>query len=133
MKPTPTIDRLPPHSIEAEQGVLGCVLLAPNDCLGECIEKIGTEATAFYDLRHQTLYAALVAMYERQEPIDEITLQQRLKQSGQLDGIGGLAYLSSLPDLVPSAAHLAYYLEILNEKFTLRKALQAISGYVHLS
>ena len=73
----PRVDRLPPHSPEAEQGVLGCVLLAPNDCLGQCIEKFKTGEEVFYDLRHQTIYKILVEMYDRREAIDVITLQQR--------------------------------------------------------
>lgn len=117
------VDRLPPHSIEAEQGVLGCVLLSPNDCLGECIEKFKQGSEAFYDLRHRTLFELLAEMYEAKEGIDLITVQQRLKDKQQLDGIGGLAYLASLPDAVPSAANLQYYLDIVREKYLLRKML----------
>ena len=124
------VDRLPPHSIEAEQGVLGCVLLSPNDCMGECIEKFKRGAESFYDLRHQTLFETLVEMYDRKEAIDLITLQQRLKDKQQLEGIGGLAYLSSLPDAVPSAANLAYYLEIVREKYVLRKMIQTCTDVV---
>src|SRR5437016_7355380 len=78
-------DRLPPHSPEAEQGVLGCVLLSPNECLGECISKFKAGAEVFYDLRHQTIFNALVAMYDAREAIDLITLQQRLKDKQLLD------------------------------------------------
>src|SRR6202451_4753847 len=74
----PKADRLPPHSPEAEQGVLGCVLLSPNDCLGECVEKFKGGAEVFYDLRHQTIYETVVEMYDAREPVDMITLQQRL-------------------------------------------------------
>src|SRR5438128_12624242 len=94
-------DRLPPHSPEAEQGVLGCVLLSPNECLGECLEKLKSGAEVFYDLRHQTIYGALAEMYERREAIDVITLQQRLKNQQRLEEVGGIAYLSALPDTVP--------------------------------
>jgi hypothetical protein len=73
---TPKIDRLPPHSIEAEQGVLGCVLLSPHDCMGECIEKLKSGHEIFYDLRHQTLFQTLTEMYDRKEAIDLITLQR---------------------------------------------------------
>ena len=52
----PTVDRLPPHSPEGEQGVLGCVLLSPNECMGECIEKFKDGEEVFYDLRHQTIF-----------------------------------------------------------------------------
>src|SRR5215469_1172496 len=69
------VDRLPPHSPEAEQGVLGCVLLSPNECMGECIERFKGGADVFYDLRHQTIYGMLAEMYDRKEAIDVITLQ----------------------------------------------------------
>lgn len=124
------IDRLPPHSIEAEQGVLGCVLLSPNDCMGECIETLRPGHLVFYDLRHQTLYELLVQMFDEKQAIDLITLQQRLKDAQQLDNVGGLAYLSSLPDAVPSAANLAYYLDIILEKYLLRKMIQTCTGIV---
>ena len=100
------IDRLPPHSIEAEQGALGCVLLAPNDALGICVDKLKAGAEMFYDLRHQTLYEAIVKMYDARDPIDVITLSQRLRDQHQLDAIGGIAYLSALQDATPSAAKI---------------------------
>jgi len=124
------VDRLPPHSLEAEQGVLGCVLLAPAECLGECIEKFKPGAEVFYDLRHRTIYEALVEMFDHKEPIDAITLQQRLKDRQQLEAVGGLAYLSALPDTVPTAANLGYYQEIVREKFILRKMIQACTEVV---
>jgi replicative DNA helicase len=75
----PTLDRLPPHSIEAEQGVLGCALLSPNECIGDCIEKLKDDGKeAFYDLRHQTIYETLIAMFNVREAIDLITVQQHL-------------------------------------------------------
>src|SRR5271170_1728632 len=92
---TPKIDRLPPHSIEAEQGVLGCVLLSPHDCMGECIEKLKAGGDVFYDLKHRILFETLMEMYDEKEAIDSITLQQRLKNVQQLENVGGLAYLSS--------------------------------------
>jgi replicative DNA helicase len=117
------VDRLPPHSIEAEQGVLGCVLLSPPDCMGECIESFRAGSEVFYDLRHRAIYELLVEMYERKAAIDIITVQQALKDRQQLEAVGGLAYLASLPDAVPSAANLAYYLEIVREKFVLRRMI----------
>src|SRR5277367_5366514 len=74
------LDRLPPHSPEAEMGVLGCALLSPNECMGECFEKLkGDGHEIFYDLRHQTIYETLAVMYDTREAIDVITLQQKLK------------------------------------------------------
>ena len=124
------MDRLPPHSPEAEQGVLGCVLLSPNDCMGECIEKFKGGAEVFYDLRHQTIFNALVEMYDSREAIDVITLQQRLKNKQLLEEVGGIAYLAALPDAVPSAANLSYYLDIVQEKYLLRKMIQTCTDVV---
>ena len=123
-------DRLPPHAPEAEQGVLGCVLLSPNDCLGQCIEKLKAGQDVFYDLRHQTIYTALVEMYDQREAIDVITLQQRLKDRQLLDQIGGIPYLNALQDAVPSAANVTYYADIVQEKFLLRKMIQACTSVV---
>src|SRR5437867_2254774 len=124
------IDRLPPHSIEAEKGVLGSIFLLPNECLGEAIEKLKTGSEVFYDLRHRTIYESLVEMYDRKEAIDTITVQQRLKDRQQLEAIGGGAYLSSLPDGVPSAANMGYYLNVVREKYILRRMIQACTGVV---
>ena len=125
------LDRLPPHSPEAEQGVLGCALLSPNECLGECIEKLKDNGQeVFYDLRHQTIYETLAAMFNTREAIDVITVQQRLKDKQLLDQVGGIAYLSQLQDAVPSAANLSYYLDIVKEKFLLRKMIQTCTEVV---
>ena len=124
------IDRLPPSSVEAEQGVLGCILLSPDSCLAEAKEKLLMGPEVFYDLRHQTLYEELLVMYDEGRGIDLITLQQRLKDKGKLEGVGGLAYLVSLPDLAPSAAGIDYYIEIIREKYLLRKMIQACTSTV---
>ncbi len=124
------LERLPPHSMEAEQGVLGCILLSPNDCLGESITKLKSGSEVFYDLRHRTIYELLVEMYDQKEAIDVITVQRRLKDRQQLEAVGGLAYLSGLPDGVPSAANLEYYLGIVREKYILRRMIQTCTGVV---
>lgn len=125
-----TVDRLPPHSQEAEQGVLACILISPHECMGECIEKLKVGAEVFYDLRHQTIFGILAEMYDRKEAIDIITLQQRLKDKQLLEQVGGLAYLSPLPDAVPSAANLSYYLDIVQEKYLLRKMIHTCTDVV---
>ena len=124
------VERLPPHSTEAEQGVLGCALLSPNDSLGECIQKLKAGSEVFYDLRHRTIYETMVEMYDQKQPIDLITIQQRLKDRQQLEGVGGLAYLSSLPDVVPSAANLDYYLGIVRDKHILRRMIATCTEVV---
>ena len=130
----PSLDRLPPHSNEAEMGVLGCALLDPNQCLGECIEKLKDDGKmAFYDLRHQTIYETLSDMFNARTAIDIITVQQNLKDRQLLDPVGGIAYLSQLQDAVPSAANLSYNLEIVREKHLLRKLITTCSGVVPIN
>ena len=111
--------------------MLGCQLLSPNECLGECIEKLKDDGReAFYDLRHQTIYEMLAEMFNTRESIDVITVQQKLKDKQLLEQVGGIAYLSQLQDAVPSAANLSYYLEIVREKFLLRKMIQTCTSVV---
>ena len=123
-------DRLPPHSPEAEQGVLGCILLSPNDCIGECITKFKNGSEVFYDLRHQTIFDTVAEMFDKREAIDIITLQQRLKDKQLLEQVGGIAYLAALPDVVPSAANLSFYNDIVLEKFLLRKVIRVCTDVV---
>jgi replicative DNA helicase len=125
-----SVDRLPPHSIDAEQGVLGCILLSPNECMGECLSKLKGGSDVFYDLRHQTIFDAMADMFDKREAIDIITLQQRLKDRQLLEQVGGIAYLSGLPDVVPSSAHLDYYLNIVQDKFLLRKMIRVCTDVV---
>lgn len=121
MIPQEGSERNIPHSLESEQGVLGCILLSPNDCLNDCIEKFKPGFEVFYDLRHQVIYEVLVEMHEKKESIDVITLQQRLKDKQQLESVGGIAYLASLPDKVPSSANLSFYVNIVLEKYLVRR------------
>jgi len=130
--PSPTghigLDRLPPHDVEAEQGVLGCALLDPAAAVGWLIEKTRGDASLFYDLRHQTIFHVLREMYESQTGIDLITVQARLKQREALEQIGGIPYLSELQDRVPSAANLSEYYAVVLEKHKLRRLLQTCTS-----
>jgi len=92
--------------------------------------KFKGEATVFYDLRHRAVYEVLVEMYDRKAGIDPITVQQILKDRGMLESVGGLPYLASLPDTVPSAANLQYYIEIVREKFILRKMISTCTAAI---
>ncbi len=125
-----SVDRLPPHSVDAEQGVLGCVLLSPNECMGECLAKLKVGSDVFYDLRHQTIFDAMADMFDKRQAIDVITLQQYLKDRQLLEQVGGVAYLSGLPDVVPSSAHLDYYLNIVQDKFLLRKMIRVCTDVI---
>src|SRR6185369_13760930 len=103
---------------------------SPNECMGISIEKLKSGAEVFYDLRHQTIFTSLSEMYDNREAIDIITLQQRLKDKQLLEQVGGIAYLASLPDAVPSSANLSYYLDIVQEKYLLRKMIHTCTDVV---
>ena len=124
-----TPDRLPPHSAEAEKAVLGCVLLDPP-LINECIEKLRQNGKEFYDLRHQTIYETMIELNEDGIPIDTISLQERLKCWEKLDQVGGITYLMSLPENVPSALNLKNYIDIVLEKFSLRRMIHACTDVV---
>ena len=114
---------LPPHSIESEQGVLGCILLS-NEALDEIIEY-GVTTQWFYELKHRDLFVVMLSMHAEREAIDIVTLSNALAKAGKMDAVGGLVYVSNLQDSVPSVSHLAYYLEILKEKSVARMSIAA--------
>lgn len=118
-------DKLPPHSIEMEQGVLGCILQEPDKCIGPVVENLKSGVEVFYDARHQHIYAEIIAMSDAKVPVEIITLQQRLKEKQMLEQIGGIPYLSSLQDSVPSAANLSYYLDVVADMATRRRIIQS--------
>lgn len=126
-----TSDSTPiPHSTEAEQGILGCLILDPQVCLPEALERLHGGPEAFYDLRHQTVYEVMLELYQASRPIELITVMQILKDRQLLEGVGGLEYLAGLPDTVPSAANLDYYLEIVNDKKALRDLINTCTEVV---
>ncbi len=116
--------------MEAEQGVLGCILLSPNGCIETTENRLGREGEPFYDLKHRTLFQTIVDMHDKGTPIDAITIHQELSNRDKLNAVGGLPYLSLLPDKTPTAANLAYYLEIVHEKFLLRRLINACTETV---
>ena len=129
--PMPQVEgKLLPHSIEAEQGVLGCILLAPEASIGLAIERLKRGAEVFYDLRHQALFDVLREMVEKKALIDAITVRQYLRDRNQLEALGGMPYIAGLMNCVPSAASLEYYIDIVNEKFLLRKVIQTCTTTV---
>lgn len=126
----PRIDRMPPHSHESEQGVLGCILLSPTESLDHCRSKLKSGAEEFYDLRHQTIYREMLFCFEELSGLDQIILAERLKRVQLLDEIGGTQYLFELERAVWSAANIPYWLDIIHEKFILRKTIQTCSDVV---
>lgn len=119
------VTKLPPHSIPSEQGLLGCFILSAVTTIDDPL--IGGRIPSdeiFYDLRHRGIYNAIVQMRAAGAPIDLITLCEHLTKQGLLDTIGGAAYLSSLVDLVPSAANASYYLETIRDKYARRQIIK---------
>src|SRR5881398_626793 len=122
------IHRTPPHSIEAEQGVLGSMLLSPRQAIAECVEKIDEQY--FYVPAHQTIYTVLVDLWNAGQAIDLITFTQVLRDRNFLDSVGGAAFVTSLFTFVPTAANLEYYLEIVRDKYILRQIISAATESV---
>jgi replicative DNA helicase len=113
--------KLPPQHIEAEQSVLGGILIE-NEAINRVTEIL--DADDFYRDTHRKIFNALINLSERDEPADLITLTNELQKIDQLDSIGGASYLASLIDSVPTAANIQYYARIVKEKAILRKLIQ---------
>ena len=115
-------DKKPPQNIEAEQSLLGCLMLDKN-----AIIKVADSISAqdFYKDNHKEIYQAMVDLFSRMEPIDIISISTKLKERGKLEQIGGSAYLTSLINIVPTATHVANYAKIVREKKVLRDLIEA--------
>ncbi|HUL23396.1 MAG TPA: replicative DNA helicase [Thermodesulfobacteriota bacterium] len=113
--------KLPPQHIEAEQSILGGILIE-NEAINRVAEIL--DADDFYRDAHRKIFNALINLSERDEPADLITLTNELQKIDQLDSIGGASYLATLIDSVPTAANIQYYARIVKEKAILRKLIQ---------
>lgn len=125
------VGRTLPHSVEAEQGVLGSMLISPREIIAECVERITEEY--FYVPAHQTIYTVLVELWNAGAGIDLITFTQTLRDRNLLETVGGGAFITSLYTFVPTAANITYYLEIVREKFILRQIIAACTESVRRS
>jgi replicative DNA helicase len=115
-------DRLPPHHHEAEQAILGAILIEPSAFIS-VHERIRTED--FYRQAHQKLFQVMNDLSERGQPIDLITLTAELQNKKLLDEIGGITYLTELAGFVPTAANVEYYAKIVEEKSLMRRLIRA--------
>jgi replicative DNA helicase len=120
-------DRVPPQNLEAEQAVLGAILLE-TEALITAMERVRAED--FYSVAHQRIYDAIVALNEDNQPIDLITLTARLKDQGQLEEVGGVGYMVKLAGAVPTAANVEYYAQIVEEKSMLRRLIRTATQIV---
>jgi replicative DNA helicase len=116
-------DKLPPHALEAEAALLGSMIL-DQQVIGEVVQVL-TGAEDFYKPAHQAVYAVLVDLYDKNTDIDLVQLNQRLRDKGELENVGGTEYLISLAEAVPSATSAAYYAKIVKEKSVLRRLIEA--------
>jgi replicative DNA helicase len=98
--------------------------------MGECLEKLKGGAEVFYDLRNQIIYAEMAMMYDAREPIDFITLTQRLTDKKLLEQIGGIPYLNSLDDIAPIPANLGWYIDTVISKWLLRRLIHTCTDVV---
>lgn len=120
-------DRVPPQNIEAEQAVLGAVLL-DSDALVTVMERIHTED--FYKAAHQLIFEVMVELAEEQEPIDLVTITSRLQDKKQLEEVGGVSYLTQLANAVPTAANVDHYASIVEEKSLIRNLIRTATQIV---
>ncbi len=117
-----TIDRIPPHNLEAEMAVIGSVLVDREmfAAVGEIVRP-----SDFYAHVHETIFGVLYELYERGEPLDKITVGEELRRRNVLERVGGLSYISALMDTVQTAASARYYATIVREKSVLRSLIHA--------
>ncbi len=122
-------DRTPPQAVEAEQSVLGAMMLS-KDAIADVVELI--RPGDFYRPAHQLIYDAVLDLYARGEPADAVTVSAELTRFGQLVRAGGAPYLHTLISLVPTAANAGYYAQIVAERATLRRLVTAGTRIVQM-
>lgn len=121
------LGKIPPNDVEAEQAVIGS-MLTDRDAVISAIEVLKEED--FYREDNKTIYAAILNLYNRSEPIDIITLKSELTSMGMFDKIGGLEYIVGLPEKVPTTANVEKYISIVKEKSELRRLIKAANEII---
>lgn len=119
--------RLPPQSPDAEISVLGAMLLS-SDAVTRAMEILRPED--FYQEVHHLIFAAMLELFNQTRPIDVVTIGEQLRQHGQLEQVGGLAYLMDLANMVPTAAHLEHYAEVVRASSALRQIIAVATDLV---
>jgi replicative DNA helicase len=122
-----SIEKLPPQSIEAEESVLGAVLL-DRDAIDKAFELL--KAEDFYRPAHRKIYEAVGEISGKNEPVDLVTISEVLRKNNELEAVGGAAFIASLTDRVPSAANVEYYAKIVRDKARLRRLISACTGII---
>ena len=124
------VQKVPPHSDEAEKSVLGSILI-DRDAIVQVSEFLQPEH--FYQAKHGDIYRAMIELFEAREPIDLVTLPQKLKSKKSLEGVGGVSYISSLVEGVPSSANIKHYGEIIEAYSTRRRLISDSSTLIEMS
>ena len=122
------VGKVPPHDLEAEQAVLGC-MLTDKDSVISAVETLTEDD--FYREDNKIIYKAILNLYNRAEAVDIITLKDELSAMGKLDAIGGLEYLAELPDKVPTTSNVERYIKIVEEKATLRSLIRTANDIIN--
>jgi replicative DNA helicase len=125
-----TLGMVPPHNIEAEQAVLGCMLL-DSDVIPTVTELI--KSSDFYREDHREICEAIIDIVEKAGPVDIITVSEQLQQRGTLEQVGGMDYLASIASAVPTTANARHYAKIVEEKSLLRKLIRAAQDIAGMS
>jgi len=126
--PVELTPRVPPHNNDAEISLLGSVML-DADVLD--LDAVGLlHPRMFYREGHRTLFGVMLELRAQREPVDYVTLQERLMRSGQLDEVGGLAYIVGLSDQTPTAAYAEHYAKLVREKWMLREVIRQSSAAI---
>lgn len=120
-------DRSPPYSAEAELSVLGAMLI-DGDAIVKSVETV--DDTMFYREGNRRLFRAMVRLWERGEVIDSVTLVEELRNAGDLESVGGMQYIATLLDAVPTAANVEYHARIIREKAVLRRLIEAATTII---
>jgi len=120
-----TPDRLPPQAIDAEVSVLGAVLIAET-ALDQLQVDVRLRPEDFYLPKHASIFRAMLALADKSEPVDALTVSAELDRQGELEQVGGTAYIHSLPSAVPAAAHAAQYAQIVRDRAQLRRLLATL-------
>lgn len=123
------VAKLPPQNIHAESSLLGSILL-DKDAITKVADTV--RSGDFYEQRHNIIFDAMVKLYEQRKPIDVLTLTDKLENAQQLDDVGGASYLTELSNSVPSAAHVYNYAEIVSQKATMRRLIDAAQNITEL-
>ena len=121
--------RIPPHSVEAEQSVLGSILLDKEAMISVSETLVPDD---FYKEAHKVIYESMLKLYNSQSEIDLITLTDELRDQGYLDDIGGIAYITSLSTVVPTTSNIKYYVNIVKEKSISRQLISAANDIINL-